>query len=77
MKKRWVFWWILNIFWLAIFIVGTIFIFLREVDGAGAYQTTEIKLISFLVLLIAFMFPFIIQIIWLIINFVTSKKQYE
>ena len=68
MKKLWLFWWIANAFWIAIFAIGTAFVWLREVDGAGVTQTPEAKLIAFLVLLIAFIFPVIIQVVWLIRN---------
>lgn len=75
MKKRWILWWVVSAFWFVLFIVGTIFVWVREIDGAGVIQTPEAKLISFIVLVIAFIFPAIIQIIWLIINFVTGKNK--
>ncbi|HLR66683.1 MAG TPA: DUF3923 family protein [Virgibacillus sp.] len=68
MKARWVSWWIANLFWIVFFIAGTIVVFTREVDGAGVTQTPELKWISFIVLLVAFGIPLIIQIIWLIVN---------
>ncbi|ASB87966.1 hypothetical protein S101395_01456 [Bacillus sonorensis] len=75
MKKRWVFWWVCNIFWMTIFVVGAAVIWLRNVDGAGVTQTPELKLIAFIVLLIAFIFPFIIQIVWLIVNLRISSNK--
>ncbi len=75
MKKLWLFWWIANAFWIAIFAVGTAFVWLREVDGAGVTQTPEAKSIAFLILLIAFIFPVIIQVVWLIANLVISTKK--
>ncbi|QKY68551.1 DUF3923 family protein [Lentibacillus sp. CBA3610] len=66
MKISWIFWWIINIFWMILFVVGTVFVWTREVDGSGAVQTPETKLLSFIVLLFAFTFPAIIQGIWLI-----------
>ncbi|MDI4707177.1 DUF3923 family protein, partial [Pseudoalteromonas shioyasakiensis] len=68
MKKRWYFWWIGNIFWIIIFVIGLAIIWLREVDGAGVTQTPELKLLAFIVLLIAFIIPTIIQGVWLIVN---------
>lgn len=68
MKARWVSWWIANLFWIVFFIAGTIVVFTREVDGAGVTQIPELKWISFIVLLVAFGIPLIIQIIWLIVN---------
>lgn len=67
-KKRWVSWWIANIIWIIIFAVGTVVIWTREVDGAGVTQTPELKLVAFIVLLIAFILPIIIQVVWLIVN---------
>ncbi|MFC8148929.1 DUF3923 family protein [Bacillus paralicheniformis] len=75
MKKRWIFWWICNIFWMAVFVIGTALVWLRDVDGAGVTQTPELKLIAFIVLLIAFIFPFIIQVVWLIVNLKTGSSK--
>lgn len=65
-KKRWISWWIANIIWIILFAAGTVIIWTREVDGAGVTQTPELKLIAFIVLLIAFIIPLIIQVVWLI-----------
>ncbi|PFR96228.1 DUF3923 family protein [Priestia megaterium] len=73
MKRRWISWWIANIIWIILFAVGTAVVWTREVDGAGVTQTPELKLLAFIMLLIAFIFPLIIQVIWLIINFKASK----
>ncbi|MGF9887507.1 DUF3923 family protein [Priestia megaterium] len=73
MKRRWISWWVANIIWIILFVVGTAVVWTREVDGAGVTQTPELKLFAFIVLLIAFIFPLIIQVIWLIINLKTSK----
>ena len=78
MKKRWLFWWIANAFWIVVLAVGSAFVWLREVDGAGVIQTPEAKLVAFIVLLIAFIFPVLIQVVWLIVNFVIgSNKKME
>ncbi|EJR64423.1 hypothetical protein IIO_01747 [Bacillus cereus VD115] len=74
MKKRWISWWIGNIFWIILFGVWAAIILLRDVDGAGVTQTSEIKSISLIVLLIAFTIPIFIQVIWLIINLRVSRK---
>ncbi|AUO13487.1 DUF3923 family protein [Priestia megaterium] len=73
MKRRWISWWIANMIWIILFAVGTAVVWTREVDGAGVTQTPELKLLAFIVLLIAFIFPLSIQVIWLIINFKASK----
>lgn len=74
MKTSWIFWWIVTIFWTIIFAIGTAFVWLRKIDGAGVVQTPGAKLIAFVVLLIAFIFPLIIQVIWLIINLVIGQR---
>ncbi|MEK5129842.1 DUF3923 family protein [Bacillus sp. FSL W8-0640] len=74
MKKRWISWWIGNIFWIIVFGIWAAIIWLRDVDRAGVIQTPEIKSISLIVLLIAFIIPVFFQIIWLIINLRMSKK---
>ncbi|MBJ7994689.1 DUF3923 family protein [Bacillus mycoides] len=75
MKRRWIFWWIGNIFWIITFGILAAIIWLREVDGAGVTQTPELKLIAFIVLLIAFILPLIIQVVWLIVNLRKSRKK--
>lgn len=77
MRISWIFWWIVNIFWLLIFTVLSLIIWLRKVDGSGAIQTSELRLISFFILLVAFIFPAVIQIIWLIINMFISKVKHK
>jgi len=72
-KRRWISWWIANMIWIILFAVGTVVVWTREVDGAGVTQTSALKLLAFIVLLIAFIFPLIIQVIWLIVNFKASK----
>ncbi|MEM5601358.1 DUF3923 family protein [Bacillus cereus] len=74
MKRRWIYWWIGNIFWIITFGILTAIIWLREVDGTGVTQTLELKLIAFIVLLIAFILPLIIQFVWLIVNLRKSRK---
>ncbi|WP_433772591.1 DUF3923 family protein [Bacillus wiedmannii] len=75
MKRRWIYWWIGNISWIIIFGILAAIIWLREVDGAGVTQTPELKLVAFIVLLIAFILPIIIQAVWLIINLRKSSKK--
>ncbi|PEX84442.1 DUF3923 family protein [Bacillus cereus] len=75
MKRRWIYWWIGNIFWIIIFGILAAIIWLREVDGAGVTQTPELKLVAFIVLLIAFILPIIIQAVWLIVNLRKSNKK--
>ncbi|MBX9965972.1 DUF3923 family protein [Priestia aryabhattai] len=41
--------------------------------GERVTQTPQLKLLAFIVLLIAFIFPVIIQVRWLIFNFKANK----
>ncbi|WP_404900526.1 DUF3923 family protein [Priestia filamentosa] len=75
MKKRWIFWWIANIIWITLFAVGTFVVWTREVDGAGVTQTPALKLVAFIFLLMAFILPIIIQVVWLIVNFKISSNK--
>lgn len=74
MKKRWLKWWGFNIFWIVLFVVGSIIIWLRDVDGAGVTQTPELRFIAFIVLLIAFVIPIIIQVVWMIFILRNSRN---
>ncbi|MGG5738003.1 MULTISPECIES: DUF3923 family protein [Bacillus cereus group] len=75
MKKRWISWWIGNIFWIIVFGIWAAIIWLRDVDGAGVTQTPELKLVAFIVLLIAFILPILIQVVWLIVNLRKGRKK--
>ncbi|MGW8426740.1 DUF3923 family protein [Peribacillus simplex] len=57
-------WWVANVFWLVIFSILAIVIGTRQVDGAGIVQTPEIRIITFIILGVAFVFILIIQLIW-------------
>ncbi|MED0936100.1 hypothetical protein COE20_19985 [Bacillus cereus] len=75
MKRRWISWWIGNTFWIITFGVLAAIIWLREVDGAGVTQTPELKSVAFIILLIAFILPIIIQVVWLIVNLRKSRNK--
>ncbi|MFJ7735658.1 DUF3923 family protein [Lysinibacillus sp. NPDC097287] len=66
-------WWFANIFWLVVFALGAIIIGLREVDGAGIFQTPEIKTITFIMVGILFVIILFIQLVWL---FFVKKLKY-
>lgn len=74
MKISWILWYICTGIITCAFIASSIFIWTREIDGAGAIQTPEVKLISFIVLLFAFAIPFLAQIIWLLINVIVGRR---
>nr|WP_269429222.1 MULTISPECIES: DUF3923 family protein [Staphylococcus] len=53
----------------------TIFLWARNVDASGAIQMTELKWVNIAVIGITYLISLIIQLIWLIINLVFSRKQ--
>ena len=57
-------WWFANVFWLVIFSILALIIGIRKLDGAGVVQTLELKVITFIILGVAFFFILIIQLIW-------------
>ncbi|PKI11986.1 DUF3923 domain-containing protein [Staphylococcus shinii] len=75
MKISWIFWWIISSIEVLSFLLFAVFLWMREVDAAGVTQTTKLKLINVGVLGFAYLILVIIQIIWLIINIIYSKKQ--
>ncbi|WP_436963493.1 DUF3923 family protein [Staphylococcus xylosus] len=75
MKISWIFWWTIGAIEILSFIGFAIFLWARNVDASGAIQTIELKWINIAVIGIAYLIPLIIQLIWLIINLVFSRKQ--
>ncbi|GAB0170011.1 DUF3923 family protein [Lysinibacillus sp. CTST325] len=68
-------WWALNIVWLFIFAAGAIFIGVREVDYTGVVQTPEVRMISFIILGIVFLFVVLFQLMLLIFIHFVRKGQ--
>ncbi|MGQ2375650.1 DUF3923 family protein [Companilactobacillus zhachilii] len=58
-------WHWLNIIWLVLFIIGVVFVLVRKVDGAGAVQTPQVKMVSVMVLLGFYLFIWLCQLITL------------
>ncbi|AYE37785.1 DUF3923 family protein [Companilactobacillus zhachilii] len=58
-------WHWLNIIWLVLFIIGIVFVLVRKVDGAGAVQTPQVKMVSVMVLLGFYLFIWLCQLITL------------
>ncbi|MFO3720435.1 DUF3923 family protein [Staphylococcus felis] len=75
MKWSWILWWIVTAFWIMIFTASTISVWTRNVDGADITQTYDTKLATFIVLLVAFIVPLILQIIWMMINIIVHKNK--
>ncbi|GGI33226.1 DUF3923 domain-containing protein [Staphylococcus chromogenes] len=75
LKASWIIWSIVTAFWMILLISGAGFLWLRDVDGTGAVQTPEIKLLSIGVWIAFLMIPFVLQILWLLINIVATQKQ--
>lgn len=68
MKKTWM---IVSIVEIFVFLLLSIFIFTRKVDGSGLVQTPEVKMITWYVLDVPFVLLVIVQVVWGII----IKKQ--
>ncbi|WP_155591044.1 DUF3923 family protein [Lysinibacillus cavernae] len=70
-------WWLINIVWLLLFAASAVFIGVRKVDAAGAVQTPEIKMLSFGVLGVVFLFVVIFQLIQLIFIYFINRKRIQ
>ena len=55
-------WWGATVFWLVIFSIFAIVIGTRQIDGAGVVQTPEIRMVTFIILGVAFVFILMIQL---------------
>ncbi|MGJ5682660.1 DUF3923 family protein [Staphylococcus equorum] len=75
MKFSWIFWWIVSVLGLSAFLVLSFMVWFREVDATGAIQTIELKWINIAILAIFFLLPFVMQLIWLIINLIYSRNK--
>ncbi|KRK21638.1 hypothetical protein FC61_GL000287 [Levilactobacillus brevis ATCC 14869 = DSM 20054] len=62
---------IVSIVEIFVFVLLSIFIFTRKVDGSGLVQTPEVKMITWYVLDVPFVLLVIVQVVWGII----IKKQ--
>ncbi len=75
MKTSWIIWWIVTVFWIITFAGMSLAILIRKVDGSGMVQSPEARMYALIVLLIAYIIPFIIQIVWLIINIIVKYRK--
>lgn len=57
--------WATSLLWLVLFGALAIFIGVREVDGSGAVQITESRLVTLIVLEVAFAFILLCQLVFL------------
>ncbi|MQS89659.1 DUF3923 family protein [Companilactobacillus mishanensis] len=69
MKKVW---WGLNIFWIVVFVVLTIIILVRSVDGSGHVETLNSRIMSMIILALAVVFVAICQ--WIIHLFIRKNN---
>lgn len=58
-------WWATSLLWLALFGATAILIAVRDVDAAGVVQTPELRLITFAILGVAFVFVLLCQLVFL------------
>ncbi|ULG74458.1 DUF3923 family protein [Macrococcus brunensis] len=76
-STSWILWSIYSaVIWI-LFLVPAVFVWVRTVDGSGATQTFETRMVSLIVLISFFMIPFIIQLIWMICNIVFYKRGHK
>ncbi|MGN4240535.1 DUF3923 family protein [Staphylococcus equorum] len=75
MKFSWIFWWIVSVLEISAFLVLSFMVWFREVDATGAIQTIELKWINIAILAVFFLLPFVMQLIWLIINLIYSRNK--
>ncbi|MFQ3852921.1 hypothetical protein AST00_01280 [Staphylococcus equorum] len=75
MKFSWIFWWIVSVLEFSAFLILSFMVWFREVDATGAIQTIELKWINIAILAVFFLLPFVMQLIWLIINLIYSKNK--
>lgn len=70
----WILWSIYSVVMRGLFLLPAVFVLIRSVDGSGAVQTVESRMTSLIVLILFFLIPFIIQIIWMVFNMVFYKR---
>ncbi|WP_420844971.1 DUF3923 family protein [Macrococcus brunensis] len=70
----WILWSIYSVVIWGLFLLPAVFVLIRSVDGSGAVQTVESRMTSLIVLILFFLIPFIIQIIWMVFNMVFYKR---
>ncbi|MDG0837186.1 hypothetical protein AST01_03085 [Staphylococcus equorum] len=75
MKFSWIFLWIVSVLEFSAFLILSFMVWFREVDATGAIQTIELKWINIAILAVFFLLPFVMQLIWLIINLIYSKNK--
>ncbi|MDK9872607.1 MAG: DUF3923 family protein [Staphylococcus equorum] len=75
MKFSWIFLWIISVLEFSAFLILSFMVWFREVDATGAIQTIELKWINIAILAVFFLLPFVMQLIWLIINLIYSKNK--
>ena len=66
-------WKIVHIVQLVLFVCFSVFLFLRPVDGHGAVQTPEVKLISFAIWTIFYLGVLVVE--WLVYAIVRHSKK--
>ncbi|WYJ77630.1 hypothetical protein DOK78_002268 [Enterococcus sp. DIV2402] len=65
------FWLGINILWSILFVVAIGYIFFQKTDTFDTIQTIELRLISFILIFVLFLFVFLCQLTW----GVSLKKQ--
>ncbi|MEA0562157.1 DUF3923 family protein [Lysinibacillus irui] len=58
-------WWAINFAWIFLFSAFALVIGIRSGDAAGIVQTPDVKMVSFIILGVIFLFVVMIQLIFL------------
>ena len=74
MKLSWALWWTVTLIEVLSFIALSALLLVRAEDAAGVQQTTELRLLNVAILVVAYLVPFAIQVVWFILNKRAEKK---
>ncbi|QRQ67850.1 DUF3923 family protein [Corynebacterium tuberculostearicum] len=74
MKLSWALWWTVTLIEVLSFIALSALLLVRSEDAAGAQQTIELRLLNVAILIFAYLIPFVIQVVWFILNKRAEKK---
>ncbi|MEK5187239.1 DUF3923 family protein [Solibacillus sp. FSL W7-1324] len=58
-------WWLTSFLWLIFFSIVALIIGFRKVDGSGLEQTSELRIVAFIILGVIFIFVLLCQLVFL------------
>lgn len=74
MKLSWALWWTVTLIEVLSFIALSAFLLVRSEDAAGAQQTIELRLLNVAISIFTYLIPFVLQVVWFILNKRAEKK---